>query len=496
MDRIACAVVPRYELALRARSDRSLWRQLVAIADLSGPGRLGAVSPAAEALGVRSGQLTAGARARCPELDILAPDPALCAAGEREVLSALDRLSPRLDSDGRGGFFLGLGGLERLHPSEAALAREVVSALGRLGLDAQVAVADQPLVAWVAARRARPVKIVRPGKDAEVLASIPLGDLGLSDRAQELCALLGLDDVGSLAALPAGELARRLGREGAELEWLLGGGRPLACPREDVAPREPERVALEIDPPVEGLEPLLFLGKSLVDRLLVRVAAARRLLVEVTLVMKLDDRSEVEHVLRPAEPTGEARPLLELLRLWLESRPLASPAASLELCASQVARPSARQLSLLRQREEKEAEALGRAVARLRAALGPACAVRPVVSDTFRPEARLSWQPFEGARGGASAGGGAVGAGEEPMMLRLLVPPEPVTWQGGRFRRAGQPAARVVAEDGPHRLSGEWWDPATRFDRTYFWLTLDDSSLVWVFRDQRDGQAYLHGVAD
>ena len=250
----------------------------------------------------------------------------------------------------------------------------------------------------------------------------------------------------------------------------------------------------------------MFLGKSLVDRLLVRVAAARRLLVEVTLVMRLDDRSEVEHVLRPAEPTGEARPLLELLRLWLESRPLAAPAASIAMIASQVARPSARQLSLLRQREEKQAEALGRAVALLRAALGPACAVRPVVSDTFRPEARLSWQAFEVAHGvaagagtgaGAGAGAGAAtGAGAEPMMLRLLVPPEPITWRGGALRRAGQPVARVMAEDGPHRLAGEWWDPAARFDRTYFWLTLEGGSLVWVFRDERDGRIYLHGVAD
>jgi protein ImuB len=491
MDRIACALVPRYEIALRARSEPELWARPIAVADLTGPGRLGVVTPAAEAIGIRSGQLAVSARARCPELEVLAPDPALVDEAEQEILRLLGRLSPRLDSDRRGAFFLGLGGLERIITSEAAFAAEVRAALQRIGLTAQVAIADRPFSAWVAARRARPVKIVASGSDEAILAGVPLADLPLSDPAHELIALFGLDNAAQLAALPAGELARRLGEEGAELERLLGGGgRPLAWPREEMVPIEPERCALELDEPVEDLEPLLFLGKSLVDRILAQVAAARRVVAELTLVVRLDDRSQVTHVLRPAEPTLEARPILDLFRLWLENRPFAAPVLALEMTASGARPASARQLSLYHQREEQEAAALARAVARLGAAFGPSCAVRPVLVDTFRPEARLGWVPFEMTE---SAAAPPIAAGSTPMVMRLGTP-EPVEWARGTLRRPGQAPSAVVSIEGPIRLCGEWWQGG--FDRSYFWLTLSDGSLCWVYRDHQDGQHYLHGTAD
>ena len=521
MDRIACALVPRYELALRARGEPALWSRPAAVADLTGPGRLGVVTPAAEVLGVRPGQLAVSARARCPELEVLAPDPALVAEAEHEILRALGALSPRLDSDRRGAFFLGLGGLERIIASEAAFAAGVRAALGGMGLAAQVAIADRPFSAWVAARRARPIKLVPHGRDDALLAGVPLADLPLSDPAHELIALFGLDNAAQLAALPAGELARRLGQEGAELEQLLGGGgRPFAWPREEMVPVEPERVALELDEPVEDLEPLLFIGKSMVDRLLAGVAAARRVVAELTMVVRLDDRSAVTHVLRPAEPTLEARPILDLFRLWLENRPFAAPVLGLEMTASGARPASARQLSLYHQREEQEAAALGRAVARLCAAFGASCAVRPVLADSFRPEARLEWARFEAADSGQVAGAGTgpttgsrsesrpgsrSGTGSTPMVMRLATP-EPVEWAHGALRRPGEAPSPIVSVDGPIRLCGEWWqggpgrqgergEPAG-FDRSYYWLTLADGSLCWVYRDHRDGRHYLHGVAD
>lgn len=425
MERIACALVARFELAVRARAEPDLWRRPVAMADLSGPGRLGAVSPAAERLGVRPGLLTASARARWPELDVLAPDAGAMAAAEEEILRALGGLSPRLDSDRRGAFFLGLSGLDRIAPSEPDFAARARAALAARGLVARVAIADQAFTAWVAARRAwrrpggaatrpvdaasrgdarpgspapadRGVVIVPRGRDRQVLSSVGLADLGLSSQAHELLSLLGMTSAAELAALPPGALSRRLGAEGIRLERILGGGgRPFAWPREEMVPGEPERAALELDEPVDDLEPLLFLGKSVVDRVLAQVAASRQVVAELRVVARLDDRSEVAHALRPAEPTLESRAILDLFRLWLESRPFASPVLGLEVIASGARPASARQLSLYHQREEKEAEALARAVARLAAAFGASSVVRPVLADRFRPEARVAWVGFD-----------------------------------------------------------------------------------------------------
>ena len=77
-------------------------------------------------------------------------------------------------------------------------------------------------------------------------------------------------------------------------------------------------------------------------------------------------------------------------------------------------------------------------------------------------------------------------------MMRI-VGPEEIEWEAGVVRRGGQ-SARVLEVDGPHRASGDWWVDA--FDRSYYWLGLSDGTLIWIYRDERDGCAYLHGVAD
>ena len=187
---------------------------------------------------------------------------------------------------------------------------------------------------------------------------------------------------------------------------------------------------------------------------------------------------------------------------------------------------SARQLSLFRQREEREEAALEKAVARLRAAFGPSCAVRPVLRDTWRPETRLEWQPWDP---GSCSSGGARGGDEVPCtirqrqarndceqgprrgptreresagsgsVIRLLAPAEEIEWESGTIRRAGRPSSRVVATDGPTCVAGEWWTAPMGeegFDRSYYWLALADGSLLWVFCDRHDGRTYLQGVLD
>src|ERR1700677_723579 len=119
MGRTACAYVPRFELAIRARGEPGLWQKAIASVDWAArPPRILCVTPIAERLGVRVGQVASHVRSRLPELTCLAPDPVLLGKGDREVLTALSTVAPRLDSDGRGCFFLGLDGMDRLWPDD------------------------------------------------------------------------------------------------------------------------------------------------------------------------------------------------------------------------------------------------------------------------------------------------------------------------------------------------------------------------------------------
>ncbi|HEX7125307.1 MAG TPA: hypothetical protein VF406_05935, partial [Thermodesulfobacteriota bacterium] len=446
MTRTACAWIPRFELVLLARREGpSLWRRPVVIADLAeSPVLVREATPAAERAGVRPGMTLAQASVLCAGLAAHPPLPEERAAAEAEALGVLAAHAPRLATDHRGAFFLGLAGMDRLIADERDYATRVRGALAALGLPARVAVAGHPFAAWIAARR--DLGPIAPGGDARLLAAVAVAELDLGDQARALLELLGITAAGEIARLPRGTLARRLGPEGERLErlcrgeWLAPGTRPTAA----ALPRDPADAALDLESPVESLEPLLFLLKGLVDGLLDRVAGARLALAEMTIEADLEDaeRTKVVHRLAPAEPTLDARSLLDLVRLWLERTPFPAPLRSVRVVASKVAPAVARQLRLYARRQDEGEAALARALARLEAAFGAGSVVRPTLAARFLPEERVAWVPARveelaapgsrGADGGLPAVDGADG-GREPLgpapaalALRLLPVPEPV----------------------------------------------------------------------
>lgn len=494
MGRIACVRIARFEMAVFARTDPALWTRVVAIAELASPrARVRALTPVAEEQGVRAGQTVSEALSLCPSLQLLAPDADALDEAGLEILKALSTLSPTLDADGQGAFFLGMGGLAELHPDELVFAGKARALLHELGFQARVGVADRSLAAWVAARRATPLECVPPGDDLRILSNVPVSELGLSVSTLERLSLWGLRTLGQLAALPPGALASRLPEEGPRLARLCRGEERLAFPTSSLIPDDAEEVSMDLEQPTDALEPLLFLFKSLLDRLLVQVARTRRTLALLLIVLRLDDRSETRHHITPATPSLDARVLMDLIRLWLSSAPLHSPIASVRLVAARIESPDVRQTQLLDKRRDQMEDALHRAASRLASAFGPENILRPTLIDTLRPEARLRWVPFETpiekpARPPPPADAPA-------LALKLYSPPEPVEWRGNHLRRVGRATLRIAGVDGPQRLSGEWWGESA-FDRSYFWLTGVNGERLWIFRDESDGRFHLQAQVD
>jgi protein ImuB len=500
MGRIACGFIARFELAIRARRDAQVWQRPVAIADLAVRGArvLSATEPA-ERRGVRPGLRLTEALALLPSLEVIPPDKQVLDAAEQEIRGALGKLSPALDSDGLGAFFVTADGLQQIHGDELILARRLRAAFQALGFDGRIGVADRSLAAWVAARRSAAITRVPPGQDAQALAGVKVEELGLPPPVLERFELLGIRTVGQLAVLPPGSLASRL-PEGARIERFCRGEAQIAWPTQAQIPVVPDELSLDLDTPTEDLEPILFLFKSLLDRLLGRIAQSHRALAELLIVVRHDDRSQTEHRLVPATPTLDGRVVMDLLRLWLSSGPFTSAVAAIRLVASRVDVAGAQQLGLFQRQQEIADDALRRAVARLTAAFGPMAVTRPVLADTWRPEARLRWVPFASKEQAPTAPPAPPSKSSlVPIALRMFSPPEPVAhWDHRQLKLAGGMSIRVVKVEGPHRLSGEWWDAP--FDRSYFWLTGAGGERLWLFRDELAApeakRVYLHAVAD
>ena len=127
--------------------------------------RVVACSPAARAEGVERHLRRRDAQARCPELVVLAHDPAGEARAFEPVPAALEALTPRIEITYPGACAFPTRGPSRYHGGDEALA-ELATAVASEALGGRapvrVGVADGPFAAALAARR-RPVVEPAPG---------------------------------------------------------------------------------------------------------------------------------------------------------------------------------------------------------------------------------------------------------------------------------------------------------------------------------------------
>src|ERR671915_358143 len=250
--------------------------------------RVVACSEAARAEGVRPGLRRREAQGRCPELELLAHDPARDARAFEPVLAAVEQLTPWVEVLQPGECAFPARGAARYHGGEPALAVTVTAAVhaalggrgqprlvdhrrseGGLDLDqrglCRVGIADGTFAAGLAARHQA---IVPPGGSRAFLAPFPVAALDRPDLA-DLLVRLGLRTLGDLAALPAADLATRFGPEGARAARLAAGldEHPKGARR----PPPDLRVSAELDPPADRVDIAAFTAKTLADDLVARL---------------------------------------------------------------------------------------------------------------------------------------------------------------------------------------------------------------------------------
>ena len=456
----------------------------------------------------------AEARARCAELVVLPWDEAAIARAITETTVALLSASPQVTpvAGAPGTWWIGASGFDALG-GERTLARDLLAIASRWHPGARVAIADSCVAAragtWMnmdaerfphdATRSPRDaagrIVVVRPHGDAAFLAPVPLALVPMDDEMRQALAALGLGTLGALASLDPADVERRWGAEGLR-SWRLARGEDRRRP---VLAR-PERarfVEAELPVPAATTEPVLFLVRAALDRLVAELAAAGRAAAAVSVTLTLDlprgalpDGTRAHTMtreVRPARPLARAAPLFEqcraLLERWTPGAPICGVAVALTATA-----PSGAEQGDLLDTSWRDAAAADAAFARLRAALGPDVVVRPVRRDEHRPERAGEWDGDEWTR---KAGGGSRAAPEAlasdivagnalpspvslvppfvpPLALRLLESPEPIDVEAPD----GIPAALrwrgrhigVAHADGPERLSGEWWRGGYRRD--------------------------------
>lgn len=469
--------------------------------------RLTAVDAAATELGLKPGLALAEARARYPDLAVVAEHP----ADDRRLLGDIadwcQRYTPLLAVDPPDGLLLDIAGCAHLYGGEEKLLADLLARMARFGFAARAAVAST-IGAACAAARFGTAGILAPGEERAALGPLPLAALRLPEETVSALRRVGLKRVGDILDLPRAPLAARFGDD-----LLRQLGRALGTEREPLTPVLPVAAYVAEQPFAEPIA-----REDDVLRVIERLAARLKLMLErrgegarvVELALFRTDGAVRRVVISTSRPLRDP---CDIRALYVER--LASVAdaldpgfgfdlARLSVIAAEPCPPE--QVGFGERADDAD---LDRLIDRLSARLGARRVMRLMANDSHIPELAATSVPAQ-AGVALDAGWAAfrrfrANVALSPRPLRLLVKPEPIEAVAAipdgppvrfRWRRA---LHEVVAADGPERIEGAWWSEEAGPARDYFRVEDQAGHRFWLFRaglyrEAVRPQWFLHGT--
>ena len=430
------------------------------------------------------------------------------------LLSLAKDFSPRLERYGDACVVLDVSGLGRLLGDAQGIAAALQQAAADRGVKARIAVAPTHTAARMLTLHADATVVAAAA--AAALAPLPLNLLGeltpagspdpRTRRTLDAVRRWGLRTIGEFAALPADELSARFGVAGVAIHRLARGLDPRPLDPDPGVQRFIQ--SMELEWPLEELEPLSFVLARLLEPLAAALERSDKAGVALRLALRLVDRTTHVRVLQLPAPMRDPRVLRTLLLLDLESH---LPAAAIDIVTIEIDPAPARivQFSLLA-RAVPSPETVATLTARLSALVGEDRCGSAALLDSHRPDAFEMHRFNPVGRRAAPATGVPAAASEDAqqphggLVLRRFRPPVVVRVGVERGRpvsvaieRRGMPGGRVEQCAGPWRTSGAWWDSAgAHWDRDEWDVALSDGALCRLFQDRETGRWFLAGVVD
>jgi len=422
-----------------------------------------------------------------------------------ELIDLALEFSPILERTADDTVVFPIDALRKMIGSPHQIASEICRYGYERKLQAHLAIAANPDTAILLAHYFPGVTLVTPGEERFHTASIPLSFLlALSPPSSQQMDILsnferwGLKTCEDLAALPEKGVAERLGAAGVYWRNLALGkiNRPLRVS----APETCYQEQMELEYPVELLEPLLFLLDrvlcELCSRLRSQSRAARQL--EVTLIL---DSKPAEYIakLEFPVPLQEPATMLKLLQLHLERHSPNAPITGFILKIDPV-EPRVLQEGLFLPPTPAPGK-LQITMARIAAMVGDANAGTPVLQNSHRPDAfQLTALYTDSSRPTHIARNQQAGSENTLRLAMRLFRPAlearvtVVEYAPKKIDSFGI-AGNVIRSAGPWRTSGEWWTPKP-WNREEWDVALDDGSIYRIYCETPARDWFVYGIYD
>ena len=362
------------------------------------------------------------------------------ATAHAALLDCAWTISPRVDDGPRRDeqdfsdtAVLDLAGCETLFGSPEKIAHDLKRVASEVGFESNVAVAGSPLAAVSAAQGFAGITVIPDGEEGVWIGRLSLETLGIPFEFAETLSRWGIHTCAELAVLPEIAIVERLGQEGLRW-WRLAQGtdvHPLIA--KDFPSSFEERMDLES--PVDLLEPLLFVLNRLLDQLCVRLRLHIFAIseIKVTLTLERRDSRKKEPLLhirtiRLPVPARDSKLLLKVLQLDLEAHPPSSPVTAVSMLAIPV-KARSQQFGLFLPLSP-DPERLEVALARIQNTVGENRVGAPVLLDTHSPDSfQQSRFVLPEIRGKTSAA-----AGQATTAMRFSTEPLCLTGNEGKTR--------------------------------------------------------------
>jgi hypothetical protein len=302
------------------------------------------------------------------------------------MLDALDAVSPLIDDVRPGLAFLEMHGIAGDARAWMMQARRVLAGFGsvlRLG-------AGSNKIAARAAAYVADGSICEPGSECELLALLPLTLLDIEAEVVERLAILGIERLGDLAALPHGPFVRRFGTAAARWHELARG-----IDRRPFVPRS-RAVAIEASIFGEGRAvdeaQVFFALRMLLTRVCADLERCGKRAGALHLSLELEDAQTCTFDVPLAMPTAHERTMFDMMRAKLESATFESAIVGLRVQARQLEEGGEAQA--LFGAADFDPQRVAVTIARLEAMLGESIA-RATTREAHLLEERFAYELFE-----------------------------------------------------------------------------------------------------
>ena len=387
--------------------------------------------------------------------------------------------------------------------SAEPLARDLLQLFHDNGVEkVRVAVSLAPICAEVAARYGKGALIaIPPGSERDYLAQHPVGVLEPSLALSSLLDGIGVESCGDLAKLDLESVEVRFGAEGARL-WRLSRADDARRIFSNI-PRALPSASLDwVDYTLKDPERLVFIINALIGNITTELRSRGQGAREMTMIFSLANRESFEHLVRPARSTASHKAWMRLIRTHLERITLPDGVVGITIRVESVTGEVERQGDIF-DRGFATARAAEETIAQL---LDDQGSVVVTPRNTQHPliDRRTEWVSQEPSQASAriQLKERVVKAIADPSLtLQLLPEPRRIAVTTKRRRDHQMPVQyrdkqwmSVTSAAGPDRVSGGQW--AEPYAREYFRCVTDDGMMVWLYRDARSDEWYLHGWWD